>query len=91
MQPDSNLPSQVQQAQLEEQRRLFYVGITRVKADPTAGRPGTLILTYAAQMPIADVLGAGMRPAGTQFGVAQLHASRFIAEMGLAAPQPIRG
>jgi DNA helicase-2/ATP-dependent DNA helicase PcrA len=91
MQPESSLPAPVQQAQLEEQRRLFYVGITRVKADPAAGRPGTLILTYSAHMPIADVLGAGMRPAGTRFGVAQLHASRFIAEMGAAAPRPILG
>ena len=91
MQPDSSLPSPVQQAQLEEQRRLFYVGITRVKADPAAGRPGTLILTYSSQMPVADVLGAGMRPAGTRYGVARLHASRFIAEMGTAAPQPALG
>lgn len=88
-QPDPGLPLARQQAELEEQRRLFYVGITRVKADPAAGKPGVLILSYSARMPVAAAMGAGISPANTHAGTARLHASRFIQELGPAAPQPV--
>lgn len=88
-QPDSTLPVAQQALEMEEQRRLFYVGITRVKAAPNAGKPGTLILTYSQTMPVASALGAGIAPAQMQYGLASLHASQFIAELGPAAPQPI--
>ena len=74
---------------LEEQRRLFYVGITRVKAKPLAGKPGTLVLTYSQEMPVADALRAGIEPAQQQYGSAMLHASQFIRELGPAAPLPV--
>lgn len=90
-QPDEDLSQAEQEASLEEQRRLFYVGITRVKSVPRENRPGTLILTYSSTMTVADALGAGIAPASTQQGVARLHASRFIRELGPSAPQPIRG
>jgi DNA helicase II / ATP-dependent DNA helicase PcrA len=90
-QPDPGLPPARRDAELEEQRRLFYVGITRVKADPAAGKPGVLILSYSANMPVADAMGAGIRPASTARGTARLHASRFIHELGPAAPRPITG
>lgn len=77
--------------QLEEQRRLFYVGITRVKADPISGKLGTLILTYSQEMPVADALGAGISPAQQVYGTAMLQASRFIAELGPSAPPPVAG
>lgn len=90
-QPDNTLPAAQQALEMEEQRRLFYVGITRVKAAPNAGKPGTLILTYSQTMPMASALGAGIAPAQMQYGLASLHASQFIAELGPAAPQPIAG
>ena len=90
-QPSANLPQVMQQAGLEEQRRLFYVGISRVKASPADGKPGTLILTYSRQMPLATAMRAGISPAAVNYGDAHLVASRFIQEMGTAAPAPIVG
>lgn len=90
-QPSGDLPPAQQALEMEEQRRLFYVGITRVKAVPNAGKPGTLILTYSQVMPLASALGAGIAPAQQRYGDAILHASQFIAELGVAAPPPIAG
>jgi superfamily I DNA/RNA helicase len=73
----------------EEQRRLFFVGITRVKSDPANGKPGTLILTYAQEMPLADAMRAGITPAYVNYGTAVLQASRFIADMAPAAPAAV--
>ena len=70
----------------EEQRRLFFVGITRVKADPANGQPGTLILTYSQEMPLADAMRAGITPAYVNYGTAILQASPFITDMAPAAP-----
>lgn len=74
---------------LEEQRRLFYVGITRVKAVPEEGKPGTLILTSSMQMPGGEALPSGITPAGWRGGLALLKASQFICELGPSAPEPI--
>lgn len=90
-QPDQGTPFADEQAMIEEQRRLFFVAISRVKADPAAGKPGTLILTASRQMPLASAMGAGIRPASRSFGVARLNASRFLGELGPAAPQPMAG
>ena len=90
-QPDPDIPAAQQAQEMEEQRRLFYVGITRVKAVPEAGKPGTLILTYSQSMLVASALAAGIAPAQMRYGVATLHASQFIGELGPAAPQPIAG
>ncbi|ESW66241.1 hypothetical protein [Mesorhizobium sp. LSJC280B00] len=65
----------------EEQRRLFYVGITRVRSDLAHGKPGTLVLTYFQQMPLADAMRAGINPAYVSYGNAFLQASPYIAEM----------
>lgn len=73
----------------EEQRRLFFVGITRVKSDPTNGKPGTLILTYSQEMPLADAMRAGIQPAYVNYGTAVLQASPFIADMAPAAPAAV--
>jgi DNA helicase-2/ATP-dependent DNA helicase PcrA len=85
-QPDQGEPEAVRLASIEEQRRLFFVGITRVKAAPNLGKPGTLILSYSQNMPMAQAMGAGIPWAQNGY-----RASRFIREMGQAAPQPIRG
>lgn len=85
----STLAEQAQH--LEEQRRLFYVGITRVKAAPQDGKFGTLVLTYSQQMPVRDALSVGITPAQQQYGQAILHASQFIRELGPSAPRPIAG
>ena len=73
----------------EEQRRLFFVGITRVKADPANGKPGTLILTYSQEMPLADAKRAGITSAYVNYGTAVLQASPFIADMAPAAPPAV--
>lgn len=90
-QPDSDLPAVEQAAQLEEQRRLFYVGITRVKASPNQGKPGTLILTYSQRIPFAQAMGAGIQFTSSSNGTANLIASRFIRELGPSAPTPESG
>lgn len=89
--PDQDMTVQQAADQLEEQRRLFYVGITRVKAAPDEGKPGTLVLTYAQKMPFADAMQAGIQPAQQAYGTAVLIASRFINELGATAPNPIAG
>ena len=88
--PEGSTPIQ-QDHHLEEQRRLFYVGITRAKASPQEGKPGTLILTYSQEMPVAEALAVGITPARQRYGSAILHASQFIAELGPAAPRPVAG
>ncbi|MCK1358329.1 ATP-dependent helicase [Bradyrhizobium sp. 199] len=90
-QPATGTPAAQAAAEIEEQRRLFFVGISRVKADLANGKPGTLILTNSRSMTLAGAMGAGITPASVQYGVARLHASRFIAELGLHAPAPIAG
>jgi DNA helicase II / ATP-dependent DNA helicase PcrA len=90
-QPDSTLPQAEQLAELEEQRRLFYVGISRVKAVPAQGKVGTLILTYAQNMSVAHARSAGINPAYSSYNNASLLASRFIAEMAPAAPRSVAG
>jgi DNA helicase-2/ATP-dependent DNA helicase PcrA len=90
-QPDAGTPAAQAAAEIEEQRRLFFVGISRVKAVPAEGKPGRLILTYSQKMPTASAMRAGITAAGNSFGVATLHASRFIRELGEHAPKPIAG
>ena len=89
--PDQDLSAAEQRAQMEEQRRLFYVGITRVKASPDERKEGKLFLTYSLRMPMADARKAGIQPAGGGFGEALLVASQFIGELGPDAPQPRAG
>jgi DNA helicase-2/ATP-dependent DNA helicase PcrA len=90
-QPEQGTPPAEAAAEIEEQRRLFFVGITRVKADPASGKQGTLILTNCRRMPLAAAMGAGISPAGVSYDVARLNASRFVRELGPHAPTPIAG
>lgn len=75
-------------AMMEEQRRLFYVGITRVKADLASNRPGVLLLTGSRTMTLADAMQSNIRPAQQRYGVVDVHLSRFINELGPSAPAP---
>ena len=72
-----------QQAALEEQRRLFYVAITRTRQ--------TLVLSSVTQLP-RDVAYQMLVPVvgGNQVS-ANTIASRFISELGPACPQPRPG
>lgn len=73
-------------AQLQEDRRLFYVGITRVKAD-LPGRVGCLALTYPQTMPAAEAFNSQIRPVRVERGgVAVLQPSRFLGEMAPHVP-----
>jgi DNA helicase-2/ATP-dependent DNA helicase PcrA len=90
-QPDAELTFAEQEVSLEEQRRLFYVGITRVKSIPHENKPGTLILTNSSSMSVARAMGAGISPASIYNGAARLNASRFIRELGPFAPIPTPG
>jgi superfamily I DNA/RNA helicase len=89
--PDADWPKAVKDAALEEARRLFYVGITRVKADPAKDRPGSLFISYAKQMTVADARGANVAFQTQSGQMANLLPSRFIAELGQAAPAPVAG
>jgi DNA helicase-2/ATP-dependent DNA helicase PcrA len=90
-QPEPGIPPAEADAMIEEQRRLFFVGITRVKASAAENKPGTLILTYAREMPSSAALQAGIAASKTQYGKARLIASRFIKELGPSAPAPVAG
>jgi superfamily I DNA/RNA helicase len=84
--PEEGTTIAEQQRDLEEQRRLFYVGITRVKADLATEKVGTLILTNSTFMPLDVALGSGIQPAQYLGNRARLLASRFLQELGPSAP-----
>ena len=71
-----------EQEHLEEQRRLFYVGLTRVRADPQRQKPGALVVTYSRAMSTHQAFSSNIGPVSTAFGVARVHASRFVGELG---------
>jgi superfamily I DNA/RNA helicase len=91
VQPDAALSNAQRRGVIEEQRRLFFVGLTRVKAQPRQGKPGMLYLTSSLAWPQADALGSGASPARIRHGVAYFNASRFLGELGPHAPRPRRG
>lgn len=89
--PEAGTPQDIVRAKLEEDRRLFYVGLTRVKASPEAGRPGYLAITYPMRMPAAEAFRSQIAAVSTQGNVAVLRASRFLAQLGPTAPAPAVG
>jgi superfamily I DNA/RNA helicase len=82
-------PQVVIDTRLEEARRLFFVGITRVKAG--SNHPGSLFLTYPRQMGANTAKGLGIPFTKTVNGSAQLTPSMFIQELGPKAPAPVTG
>lgn len=89
--PDPDWSKDEKDAALEEARRLFYVGITRVKSDPDNGRPGSLFISYPQQMTIKDAYGANVAFKTQSGGMANLLPSRFLGELGPAAPKAVAG
>jgi DNA helicase II / ATP-dependent DNA helicase PcrA len=87
--PDAGAPKAESDADLEEARRLFFVGITRVKADPKKERPGSLYITYPKEMNAGVASGEKVAFKHVVYGQAQLLPSIFIHELGPAAPNPI--
>lgn len=67
-------------AQLEEDRRLFYVGITRAKSN-LPDRVGYLGLSYPQRMPAAEAFGSQITPVRVVGNIAHLQPSRFLGEM----------
>lgn len=86
--PDPQKTIQENSAKLEEDRRLFYVAMTRVKADPDHGKPGYLHISYPRTMPLADAMQNNIGAAQFYGANAILHGSRFLGELGPQAPQP---
>ena len=89
--PEPDWSKDERDAALEEARRLFYVGITRVKADPDNGRPGSLFISYPQQMTIKSAYGANIAFKTQQGAMANLLPSRFLSELGPKAPKAIAG
>ncbi len=84
---DKGLPEAEQDAFMKEQRRLFYVAITRAKT--------TMVLSSVTRLPLGVALRSNIPPAGifARNGerYARLVASPFIDELGPAAPPTIDG
>lgn len=80
---DDTLPGDEARRQEEEQRRLFYVAMTR----PT----DALVISSFTSMPSAMVYGTQARARSHRRGRGYGLASRFIEEMGTTAPAPILG
>ncbi len=89
-QPAEGLTPQETLASIEEQRRLFYVGITRVKS-ALPDYEGHLILTSARQIPLAAAMNARITPAQVNYGQAKLLPSRFLSEFDGHAPNTETG
>jgi DNA helicase-2/ATP-dependent DNA helicase PcrA len=75
----SDLPDDERELHMREQRRLFYVALTRTRR--------SLVLSSVARLPVetAHRMGARIRPWGATL------ASRFMRELGPAAPAAIPG
>lgn len=84
---DPDDPPALQEQQYDEQRRLFYVGITRAT--------DVLVISAAAKLPLADALRSGAtvirRSYQNGMSMAQTAFTPFLNELGAAAPSPLRG
>ena len=87
-QPDAGLSSTEQQLLLQEQRRLFYVGMTRVKANLSKGKKGVLVITSSKSMPTYDARQSRIISQSTRGRNSTLQGSRFLSELGESAPAP---
>lgn len=74
-----------EERQIEEQRRLFYVAITRCKSS-AEGYPGTLIISSFVTLPDAEALS--MKVPVKPFTENNTTMTRFIREFEETAPMP---
>lgn len=79
----SGLSSAVQQEAIEEQRRLFYVAVTRTSQ--------TLVLSSAASTSYRDAMRMGLTVARRLGNRAVLQASPFMSELGTHSPRALSG
>jgi DNA helicase II / ATP-dependent DNA helicase PcrA len=87
--PKPGTPKAASDAALEEARRLFFVGITRVKAGDD--HAGSLYLTYPKEMYAGTARQLDIPYTKESYGQAQLTPSVLIQELGPAAPAPVVG
>jgi DNA helicase-2/ATP-dependent DNA helicase PcrA len=80
---DTDEPLLEQERQRQEQRRLFYVGITRSTE--------TLVLSSSIRMPLAMAYTMRMPLLARQGADAILQASPLLSELGPSAPAVVRG
>lgn len=80
---DKDLPDVDQDRQLREQRRLFYVAMTRTKQ--------VLILSSVARLRKEVAFKVGALPAAVGLYTVTTIASRFMDELGPTAPRARRG
>jgi superfamily I DNA/RNA helicase len=80
---DTGDPPLDQKRKRQEQRRLFYVGITRSTE--------TLVLNSSIRMPLAMAYTMRMPLLASQGGDAILQASPLLAELGPTAPAVVLG
>jgi superfamily I DNA/RNA helicase len=77
----------IQAHQYDEQRRLFYVGITRAT--------DVLVISASAKLPLRDALRSGATVNRRTFenGVptARTAFTPFLSELGPASPSPMQG
>lgn len=82
---DDDDPAEVKNAKLEEQRRLFYVAITRATK--------VLVISAAVSLPLSDALrgGAAVKKKifvdGKRYAVTSF--TPFLGELGPTAPAPL--
>lgn len=78
-----DIPQVEQQRLLEEQRRLFYVAITRTKQ--------TLLLSSVTRLPRDLAFRMGARVRGVSGGYASTIASQFLQQLGPSRPDATTG
>lgn len=82
--------ARVVELSIEEARRWFYTGMTRVHANPAQRRPGRLSMSYPLQMLASDARDKDLLFRSQSGSMANLVATRFLNELGPEAPRVVR-
>lgn len=84
----SDVPKDLTAREIEEQRRLFYVAITRCKA--SNDYPGRLIVSSFLSIYGLDAVRMGINVSNVKNQV-PVQSTRFLKDFGRSAPTPILG